>query len=144
MRARPPTPPPRSTHATAAPAGLGRWLGSWGSARRCSSRDVGLVIFQIPLRDLLAGGEPNIVERLRIGNEIVQRADAERLTDDVGVQADVHKPAADRTFAVQPIEAFLEDSKSAVHVLALPHEHREVVDLRRIRYGNDRSARSRF
>ena len=43
------------------------------------------VVLQVPLGDLLAGRKPDIAELLRIGHEIAQRADAERLTYDVRI-----------------------------------------------------------
>ena len=60
----------------------------------------------------------------------MQRANSERLADDMRMHPDVHDAAGDRALAVEPVELLPEHIESAIDVLALPHEHGEVVDLR--------------
>src|SRR5258707_8483025 len=95
------------------------------------------MVFQIPLGDLFSSGPPDVIERLGVGEKVVQRANAERLADDVRMEANVHEAAACRTLAIKPVELFLEDFECAVDILPLPHEHGEVVDLRRVGDRND-------
>ena len=49
-----------------------------------------------------------------VGDEIAQRADAERLADDVRMQADVHEAAAFLAFAVEPVELLLEHLEGVI------------------------------
>src|SRR6185503_14998911 len=70
--------------------------------------DMGVMVLQIPLGDLLAGGEPDIVELLAVGDEIPERADAEGLADDMRMQAHIHEAPAFGALRVEPVELLFE------------------------------------
>src|SRR3954449_12276098 len=94
----------QSVSVAAAPVDLDRRAEPSQVVRRYSSRDVGAMVFEIPLGDLLASGEPDVVELLAVGDEVAQRADAERLADHMGMQADVHEASTFGALVIKPVE----------------------------------------
>ena len=91
------------------------------------------MILQIPVRDLLPGGPPDIGETFGELQEIAQRPNTVRLAGDVRMQPHVEQPTAPRTFAIQLVKRFLEHRHTVVNASTLEHEGLEVVDLDRIR-----------
>src|SRR5215469_16182301 len=59
---------------------------------------------EIPRGDLLAGRKPDVRLSFDIFDELAQRGNPVRLTDDMRVQADVHDPPATCAFGVKLIE----------------------------------------
>ena len=82
--------------------------------------NVGGVVLQVELGDLLAGRPPHIRESFRIIDELSQGPNAERLSNDMRMKSDVHHAGAGRTLAVKLVELFFEDGEGALDVLALP------------------------
>ena len=85
------------------------------------------MIFEIPFRNFFAGREPNVRELLCVFDEFANAAGAERLTDDMRMQSQVHQAAAIGAFAIQGIELFLEQVDGLVGGVAAPHKDHEVV-----------------
>ena len=99
--------------------------------------NVTFVICEVPLGDFLSGRPPDVVELTDVVEKHSQRAHAEGLANDVGVEADIHVAAARGTFFVEPIELFPEDGEATLGVLALAHEDGEIVDLAGVGDGDD-------
>ncbi len=85
------------------------------------------MVLQIPLGNLFTSCKSDTIELLHVIEEIAKRANAERLANNMRVQAYIHETSAVCTLGIEPIELLFEHFESTVNVHALPHEDREVV-----------------
>ena len=94
---------------------------------------------KIPTGDLFTRRQPNVRLAFDIVDEVTQRGDPVRLSDDVRMQADIHDPAGAGAFGIKLVEAELEHVDTVAGGKAAAREHVEVVDVVRIGHADDRT-----